>query len=78
MQNQVHNLPKRQRSMMLCGNPLPWLDKLLHLGSIVTNQTDGGQQDMKQKAARYVDKNCNINQEFNFSHPSCRMLLTPQ
>ena len=62
-------------SMMLCGNPLPWVDKLLHLGNMVTNHIDGGQLDMKQKVARYVDKNCNINQEFSFAHPSCRILL---
>ena len=61
--------------MMLCDNPLPWVDKLLHLGNMVSNQIDGGQLDMKQKAGRYIDKNCNINQEFGFAHPSCRILL---
>ena len=69
---------RRQRelpSMMLCDNPLPWVDKLLHLGNMVSNQIDGGQLDMKQKAARYIDKNCNINQEFGFAHPSCRILM---
>ena len=69
---------QRQRdlpSMMLCGNPLPWVDKLLHLGKMVSNQIDGGQLDMKQKAARYIDKNCNINQEFSFAHPMCRIML---
>ena len=30
---------------------------------------------MKQKAAKYVYKNCTINQEFCFDHPICRMLL---
>ena len=30
---------------------------------------------MKRKVARYVDKNCNINQEFNFAHPSCKIRL---
>ena len=69
---------RRQRelpSMMLCDNPLPWVDKLLHLGNMVSNQVDGGQLDMKQKAGRYIDKNCSINQEFGFAHPSCRILL---
>ena len=47
-------------SMMLCGNPLPWVDKLVHLGCIVSNNIDGGQVDMKQKVARYIDKNCSI------------------
>ena len=62
-------------SMILCGNPLQWLDKLLHLGNMVSNQIDGGQLDMRQKAARYVDKNCSINQEFSFAHPRCRIML---
>ena len=62
-------------SMMLCGNPLPWVDRLLHLGNMVSNQIDGGQADINQKAARYIDKNCNINQEFFFAHPTCKILL---
>ena len=69
---------KRQRelpSMMLCGNPLPWVDRLLHLGNMVSNHIDGGQADMKQKGASYVDKNCNLNQEFSFAHPIYRIQL---
>ena len=62
-------------SMMLCGNPLPWVDRLLHLGNMVSNQIDGGQADINQKAAQYIDKNCNINQEFFFAHPICKILL---
>ena len=30
---------------------------------------------MNQKAAQYIDKNCNINQEFFFAHPICKILL---
>ena len=30
---------------------------------------------MKQKVARYIDKNCNINQEFSFAHPTSKILL---
>ena len=30
---------------------------------------------MKQKAARYIDKNCSICQEFSFAHPTCKILL---
>ena len=55
--------------------PLPWVDKLVHLGNTVGNKLDGGQLDMKQKAARYIDKNCNINQEFHFAHPICKFQL---
>ena len=30
---------------------------------------------MAQKEARYIDRNCNINQEFHFAHPICKMIL---
>jgi hypothetical protein len=30
---------------------------------MVSNVVDVGQVDMNQKAAKYIDKNCNINQE---------------
>ena len=69
------NKPQELPSMMLCGNPLPWVDRLLHLGNMVSNQIDGGQLDMKQKAARYTEKNCSINQEFNFAHPMSKIVL---
>ena len=36
---------------------------------MVTNKLDGCQLDMKQKMAQYIDRNCNLNQEFSFSHP---------
>ena len=67
--------PRELPSMMLCNNPLPWVDKLAHLGNTVGNKLDGGQLDMKHKAARYIDKNCNINQEFHFAHPICKFQL---
>ena len=64
--------PRELPSMMLCNNPLPWVDKLVHLGNTVGNKLDGGQLDMKHKAARYID---NINQEFHFAHPICKFQL---
>ena len=67
--------PRELPSMMLCNSPLPWVEKLVHLGNTVENKLDGGQLDMRQKAARYVDKNCNINQEFHFAHPFCKFQL---
>ena len=47
--------PRELPSMMLCGNPLPWVDQLLHLGNMISNKMDGGQVDMKQKEARYIN-----------------------
>ena len=67
--------PRELPNMLLCGNLLPWVDRLLHLGNMVTNKIDGGQLDMKQKTARYVDMNCSINQEFSFAHPTSKLAL---
>jgi hypothetical protein len=55
------------RTMMLCGNPLPWVSKLKHLGMIITNKVDGCQEDMRVKNARYIDKNTQLIQEFYFT-----------
>ena len=49
------------------------MDNLKHLGSMVSNQIDGGQLDMKHKMAKYIDRNCSLNQEFNFIHPSTKL-----
>ena len=67
--------PRILPSMLLCGNPLPWVDSLKHLGNMVSNKVDGGQLDMKQKLARYIDKNCSLTQEFSFAHPSTVLAL---
>ena len=31
--------------------------------------------DMKTKMARYIDRNCSLNQEFHFAHPSSRITM---
>ena len=65
--------PRDLPSMFLCGNPLPWVNSLKHLGTKVTNRIDGCQQDLKQKTAQYIDRNCSLNQEFKFAHPETRI-----
>ena len=67
--NKARDLP----SMILCGNPLPWVTSLKHLGTTVTNKIDGCQQDMRQKRAKYIDRNCNLTQEFKFAHPETKI-----
>ena len=62
-------------SMYLCGNPLPWVDKLKHLGSIISNKIDGCQVDISQKRAQYIQKNNSIAQEFLFAHPTSKIEL---
>ena len=55
-----------RQSMMLCGSPVPWVERLLLLGNMVSSSIDGGQLDMRKKSVKYVDKDCIINQEFSF------------
>ena len=52
-------------NMILCGNPLPWVDTLTHLGTKVTNKINGCQEDLRLKKAAYIQKNCSIIQEFS-------------
>ena len=56
-------LPK----MRLCGHLLPWVDKIIHLGNTITNQVDMISSDMNMKKGRYIARNIEINQEFNFA-----------
>ena len=67
--------PRDLPDMYLCGNPLPWVSSLKHLGTKVSNTIDGCQQDLKQKNAMYIDKNCTLDQEFYFAHPTVKLKL---
>ena len=58
---------------MLCENPLPWVDRLKHLGNNIANVMDGCQLDIKIKAAKYIEKNNTLNQEFYFAHPRTKI-----
>ena len=60
---------------MLCGNPLPWVDQIKHLGNYISNNLDGNQLDMKIKTAKYIDKNNSICQEFYFASPQTKVKL---
>ena len=60
-------------SIYLCGNPLPWVKEGIHLGNNINNQYDGMVKDIKIKRASYIDKNCELLQEFMFAHPSSRL-----
>ena len=37
------NVQRELPSLMLCGNPLPWVDRLFHLGNMIVYKTDGRQ-----------------------------------
>ena len=69
---------KRHRqlpAMKLCGDLLPWVGRVNHLGTIITNEKDPLKADMKTKKAKYVSKNVEINQEFNFAAAQSRLVV---
>ena len=62
--------------LLLCGNTLPWAESFKHLGNNIENEVNGMKLDMKVKKAQFVAKNCELNQEFYFSHPSTRFQVS--
>ena len=56
----------------LCGNPLPWVKKAKYLGNILVDTPDGYQMDVKCKRARFIERNCELNQEFPQAHPELK------
>ena len=57
------------RPMVLCEHNLPWVNSIRHLGNKIENKLDGMKQDMKEKKARFIQKNNEICQEFSFAEP---------
>jgi hypothetical protein len=64
--------PRTLPSLSLCGNPLPWVNKVKHLGNTIGNVMDGCKLDLKTNNARYIEKNNSINQELYFAHPQTK------
>ena len=56
----------------LSGNPLPWVIDAKYLGGRLTSILDGYQQDAKIKRAQYIERNCEIDQEFHLAHPEVK------
>ena len=62
-------------SLYLCGDALPWVSEGLHHGNTVTNKYDGMRQDIRVKRGCFVQKNCELQQEFYFAHPATKFNL---
>ena len=67
--------PRELPGLLLCGNPLPWVNQLKHLGNSISNNMDGCQLDMRIKNAQYIDKNNSVCQEFFFAYPRTKVQL---
>ena len=62
-------------NLVLCGNQLPWVDKVMHLGITLTNEKNILASDMSVKKARYISKNIELNQEFYFAAPATKLKI---
>ena len=60
------------KQMMLCGNPLPWVNHCKHLGNHLENKINGMKHDLTIKQAQYINKNNDLEQEFYFCHPQTK------
>ena len=63
------NMKMEPEKLVLSGNNLPWIDGAKYLGNTVTNKINGLQNGIKSKRARYIEKNCELLQEFPFIYP---------
>ena len=62
-------------NVILNGNPLPWVTSAKYLGNRLTNKINGLTQDIVEKRARYIERNCELNQEFPYAHPELKCKL---
>ena len=53
--------------LQLNDTPLPWIKEAKYLGNTITNIPDGFGKDAKEKRARFIERNCEILQEFPFA-----------
>ena len=69
--NKKRNLP----SILLGDVTLPWVDRIKHLGNTITNGDRVLEEDMNQKKAKYINRNCEINQELHFTEMETKLLV---
>ena len=58
--------------LILCDTPLPWVSSAKYLGNFITSSVDGLSQDVRQKRAMFIERNCELLQEFPFAHPAVK------
>ena len=66
---------KDLKSIELCGNELPWVNEMKHLGTVISNDPDVMVHDIMQKRAVYINRNNELIQEFHFAHASTRIKI---
>ena len=64
---------QRPEPLLLCGRPLPWVERAEHLGHAL-HQDGTMAQDCREKRAQLIDKSVKIREEFGFAHPAEQIL----
>ena len=57
------------KKIVLDGNELPWVDHGKHVGHTIENELNGMKKDIGMKKGMYIQRNCELSQEFHFCHP---------
>ena len=60
---------RRPEPLLLCGRPLPWVERAEHLGHAI-HQDGTMSQDCREKRAQLIDGSAKIREEFGFAHPA--------
>ena len=63
------------RNLTLGGHCLPMVKSIRHLGNKIENKLDGMRQDMREKRARFIQKNIELCQEFSYADPITKIKL---
>ena len=61
--------------LLLCGWPLPWVERAEHLGHTI-HQDGQMLQDCREKRAQYIDSSVKVREAFSFAHPYEQILAT--
>jgi hypothetical protein len=59
----------RPAPLVLCGRPLPWVERADHLGHAL-HQDGEMRQDCREKRACFIDSSVKIREGFSFAHPA--------
>ena len=67
--------PRQLKDMKLCGNNLPWVNSIKHLGNNLSNERSITSHDIDIKRAVFATKNIELNNEFYFASPHTKFQI---
>ena len=67
--------PIPEQHLKLCGNQLPWVDRFMHLGNCISNESCLTEHDIITKRARFITKCVELDQEIHFASGRTKLEL---